>query len=330
MSKTEKIVKHRFYQGPYFSTELGGSEVYSVFRVQRQLLAQQDAGHTGALATDNGGSILAVDEKDARRAYSYTPYGFRSLRCGKRDPLGFNGELQEYFTNYYMLGNGHRGLHQHVFLSPDGLSPFNRGGINAYAYSSGDPINHIDPSGKFIIFKAAAVFLSTMAGAFSWAAALFTGSRVAQITGGIAVGAGLAAAATPTTSASTSWMLVSASAAAHSIHANVRQGAFNAHMNIFNALRRPGATTPALTGHSTLAVRAAIALPERSREIASTMNFNNINDPAVNAVLQQGPANVRAMMAARRSPDMNAFIGELKKMDTEGLSPETAALIRKT
>lgn len=330
MSKTESIVKHRFYQGPHFSTELGGSEVYSVFRVQRQLLAQQEARRTGALATDNGGSVLAVDEKDVRRAYSYAPYGFRSLTCGRRDLLGFNGELQEYFTRYYMLGNGHRGLHQHVFLSPDGLSPFGKGGINAYAYSSGDPINYIDPSGRYILFKAAAVFLSTMAGAFSWGAAHFTGSRGAQITGGLAVGAGIAAAATITTRTANSLLGISASAAAHSVHANLRQMALNAKMKTFNALRSMAANKPVLTGSSTLAKRAAIALPQRDLKIARKMNLDNINDPSVKKVLRRGPANDRAILAAQQSEDINEFIRKLSSMDNGGLSPEIAVLIRET
>jgi len=101
-------------------------------------------------------------------------------------------------------------------------------------------------------------------------------------------------------------------------------------MEIFNTLRHPAANTPNVTSHLTLAARAALALPKAGLKIANTMNFNNINDPAVIAVLKQGPAYVRAAMAAQSSPNIDAFIGKLKEMDTDGLPSEITALIRQT
>jgi RHS repeat-associated protein len=61
---------------------------------------------------------------------------------------GFNGQLHESATHWQMLGNGYR-VYSPVlmrFFSPDSLSPFDEGGLNAYAYA-GDPINHADLSG---------------------------------------------------------------------------------------------------------------------------------------------------------------------------------------
>lgn len=56
-------------------------------------------------------------------------------------------------ARWQFLGNGHRVYNPVLmrFHSPDSLSPFGRGGRNAYAYCAGDPINHADPSGRFAV-----------------------------------------------------------------------------------------------------------------------------------------------------------------------------------
>lgn len=63
--------------------------------------------------------------------------------------LGFNGELCESLTGHYLLGNGYRAFNPVLmrFNSPDSLSPFGEGGINAYAYCKGDPVNSFDSDG---------------------------------------------------------------------------------------------------------------------------------------------------------------------------------------
>ncbi len=52
-------------------------------------------------------------------------------------------------TGYYLLGNGYRAFNPVLmrFNSPDSLSPFGKGGLNAYAYCAGDPVNRVDPTG---------------------------------------------------------------------------------------------------------------------------------------------------------------------------------------
>ncbi|CRI55867.1 RHS repeat-associated core domain-containing protein [Pseudomonas sp. CCOS 191] len=93
---------------------------------------------------DQQHSVLA----SAGTARSYPPYGGLSAATGPR--LAYCGQLREVSTGAYYLGNGHRiyipGLMR--FLSPDALSPFARGGVNAYAYCAGDPINYQDRSGR--------------------------------------------------------------------------------------------------------------------------------------------------------------------------------------
>uniref|UniRef100_UPI000AE9CDA7 RHS repeat-associated core domain-containing protein n=1 Tax=Enterobacter bugandensis TaxID=881260 RepID=UPI000AE9CDA7 len=50
---------------------------------------------------------------------------------------------------HYHLGNGYRAYNPVLmrFTCPDCMSPFGEGGINPYAYCTGDPVNHADPTG---------------------------------------------------------------------------------------------------------------------------------------------------------------------------------------
>lgn len=63
--------------------------------------------------------------------------------------LGFNGQPRDPFTGHYLLGNGYRAFNPVLmrFNSPDNASPFDKGGLNAYAYCLGDPVNMHDPTG---------------------------------------------------------------------------------------------------------------------------------------------------------------------------------------
>ncbi|KOP59696.1 hypothetical protein OX90_10025 [Pseudomonas coronafaciens pv. porri] len=96
-------------------------------------------------------------------------YGYDALdRMATRTPLakavavvsqqsmsmsGFNGELLDSITGHYLLGNGYRAYNPVLmrFNSPDSLSPFGKGGLNAYAYCGGDPVNRADPDGREFI-----------------------------------------------------------------------------------------------------------------------------------------------------------------------------------
>lgn len=63
--------------------------------------------------------------------------------------LGFNGERIEPRIGQYLLGLGYRAYNPVLmrFNAPDSKSPFERGGLNAYGYCLGDPVNRIDPDG---------------------------------------------------------------------------------------------------------------------------------------------------------------------------------------
>lgn len=101
------------------------------------------------LTTDWQGSILRVWLARQTHPFAYPPYGFRHAEGVEDCRLGFNGERQEPVIGHYLLGQGFR-LYNPVlmrFNSPDDWSPFGEGGVNAYAYVLGDPVNQTDPSG---------------------------------------------------------------------------------------------------------------------------------------------------------------------------------------
>lgn len=89
--------------------------------------------------------------------------------------LGYNGELHEARGYAQLLGNGYRSYSPSLmrFQSPDRMSPFGEGGINAYAYCEGDPANHTDPSGHFLLPMAAVFGAAALA---SFGASAVTGA----------------------------------------------------------------------------------------------------------------------------------------------------------
>lgn len=127
--------------------------------------------------------------------------GAGELQIGQ---LGFNGELCDPVTGHYLLGNGYRAFNPVLmrFNSPDNLSPFDKGGINAYAYCQGDPVNCVDVDGHFfagllsgIKFLAPLFEQTTVAMAFASAglgvsALIAKDDKASAILGTIAMGLG--------------------------------------------------------------------------------------------------------------------------------------------
>ncbi|MBC3438288.1 RHS repeat-associated core domain-containing protein [Pseudomonas sp. BW16M2] len=103
------------------------------------------------LQTDAAGCVMG-GRGVAHFRLAYTAYGQlpELIRIGL---LGYNGQLLERDSQGYLLGNGHRLYDPQLmrFVCPDALSPFGEGGLNAYMYCGGDPVNNVDPSGRWSI-----------------------------------------------------------------------------------------------------------------------------------------------------------------------------------
>ncbi|MEH6351366.1 RHS repeat-associated core domain-containing protein [Pseudomonas sp. 3JA] len=154
----------RFYLQKRLTCELQGSIGRSIFQQADQLLAQQQrqngAVETTLLTTDQQRSVLHALNATQPYALAYTPYGHRPPENGLLSLLGFNGERPDPETGHYLMGNGYRAFNPVLmrFNSPDSLSPFGEGGLNAYVYCGGDPVNRSDPTGHFPLPKLLKIF----------------------------------------------------------------------------------------------------------------------------------------------------------------------------
>ncbi|WP_081997900.1 RHS repeat-associated core domain-containing protein [Pseudomonas sp. 11/12A] len=144
----------RFYCKSRLATEIQGALRQTLFQHGDWLLAQQQqqgVEHaTTLLAIDQQRSVLnTLKANHQAQPIAYAPYGHRQATNGWMSLMGFNGERPDPLTGHYLLGNGYRAFNPVLmrFNSPDSLSPFGKGGLNAYAYCSGDPVNKVDTTG---------------------------------------------------------------------------------------------------------------------------------------------------------------------------------------
>lgn len=103
------------------------------------------------LATDSSHSIIGEVADGQANAIAYSAYGEQSAKQEVATRMGFNGQLREANIGWYLLGNGYRAYNPRLmrFHSPDSWSPFGGGGLNAYMYCIGDPVNRSDPTGHW-------------------------------------------------------------------------------------------------------------------------------------------------------------------------------------
>lgn len=153
--RADKKLNRLFYQDGKVSAVKTGDTTRRLLRHGGTLLTDKSsAADLALLATSHSGSVLRVVHGDHDEIRNYSCYGFE-LNQSQENAIGFNGEMLDLATQCYALGNGYRLFSPTAmrFHSPDNLSPFDRGGINAYCYCVGDPTNKIDPSGHSAQFR---------------------------------------------------------------------------------------------------------------------------------------------------------------------------------
>lgn len=152
MNKHSNNTLH-FYQADKLHCTLKGAKSHTLLQWQEQSLAESvredETSGTTLLATDTLGSVTDAQLPGDRQSFSYCAFGHDPFDPHGGTAIGFTGELRHSQISSYLLGNGYRAYHPVLmrFGSPDSFSPFGEGGLNGYAYCSGDPINYYDPSG---------------------------------------------------------------------------------------------------------------------------------------------------------------------------------------
>ena len=156
-----------FYNQTRLATEIEGERTRRLFEYDAQPLAlQQDGATCALLATNMQTSVLhSVSADGTQQAQTYTPYGHQRDVETLHSVSGFNGERPDPVTGHYLLGQGYRAFNPVLmrFNSPDNLSPFDKGGINAYAYCENNPANKVDPTGHIPILPKLIARLKTPA-----------------------------------------------------------------------------------------------------------------------------------------------------------------------
>lgn len=142
----------RFYQDQQLSCSVQDDRQNQYLYLQEQPLGQQqpdDAAQTLLLLTDPNCSVLGECQQSDLRTAVYSAYGERHSDDALLGLHGFNGEVRETSSGWYLLGKGYRAYNPVLmrFHSPDSLSPFGAGGVNPYSYCLGNPIALRDPTG---------------------------------------------------------------------------------------------------------------------------------------------------------------------------------------
>ncbi|MFJ4453045.1 RHS repeat-associated core domain-containing protein [Pseudomonas sp. NPDC089392] len=138
------------YNNDELATALEEHSSISIIRSNNHALSiykKSGNEHTELLARDVKGTTLSLLIVARKTPIAFSPWGYCPSAGGML--AGFKGEHCDPITICYLLGNGYRSFSPLLmrFTSPDSVSPFGAGGVNSYAYLSGDPVNASDPTG---------------------------------------------------------------------------------------------------------------------------------------------------------------------------------------
>jgi RHS repeat-associated protein len=138
------------YAGVNVAQELSGSSPTANLLSGEvdEIFTRTDSSGTANFVTDALGSTLALTNGSGSTvaSYAYDPFGSTTQTGGSANPNAYTGREKDVNGLYYYRARYYSpSLQRFVSEDPVGVA----GGINLYAYAGNDPVDNVDPSGKY-------------------------------------------------------------------------------------------------------------------------------------------------------------------------------------
>ena len=143
-----------FYMHTHLHSVLTSAASATFFRdssvVLAELLCEANQTATTLVGSDMARSPITRSTENTSLPQAYTSFGYEQPPEPTLKLTGFTGQPRSVSAHLYLMGSGRRAYNTALmrFCSPDYLSPFSKGGINAYVYCNNDPTNYSDQSGR--------------------------------------------------------------------------------------------------------------------------------------------------------------------------------------